>query len=811
MRKLCMIAWMLLALCQWSQAARPVAASICVKGVVVDSLTREGEPFANLRVFLPDAAEKPLVMGVTDIDGRFCLSLPRYGTFRLSVTSVGRKPLERVFTAGRGSTEVDLGTLCVTESAEMLQGVEVVAQKPLVKMDIDEISYSVAEDPDAKTTNVLEMLRKVPMVTVDGQDNVKVNSSSSFQIYVNGKPSAMMSANPSQTLKALPASAVKSIEVQTNPGAKYDAEGVGGILNITMEDNSGLEGYSLSLNAMAGNLTQGGGVYAMVQKNKLTLSANVNATHVWAPEMDIEGVREDLLEHTDLEYDSRTSTNMNLVFGNFGATYELDTLNTLSASVSLFGMPQHTYGDGSTWLIRGGQTLFGYDTHTDNRVKSLSVNGSLDYRHTFRDNPAHTLMLAYRVSTQPKKTEAVSLFSIDGSAEDAWAAGLADRYSTDRNNMLEHTFQADYARPLGHGHGIEAGAKYVIRRSCSDNDDTRYRHRSDIAAVYGSYSLRAGAFGLKTGLRYEHTGQRVRFLQGDGEDFDLKYDNWVPSLSASYSFGHGQQLGAGYNLRISRPGIGFLNPYVNDQDPTHITYGNPALRPEKAHNFSLNYSLFSTRFMLNAALRHTLMNNTLEEYTRTEEQVLYTTYGNIGRRRTTELSLFLNWSITSATRLTVNSTTGYVDLRSPSLGYCNHGWQQSLMAGVQHTFPFKLKFSANYFGNTESITLQGKTGGFGMHTLGLSQSFLKGERLNISLTAVNPFCRSVRMDTDVNGNGFTNRTHIRLPMRAFVVGISFRLGDLKPKQKVRTATESDIRDRQATDLPLNGLIPSAEN
>ena len=148
-------------------------------------------------------------------------------------SSVGKEDLKQTITLSNQGT-LDLGTLLIKENATMLKGVEIVAQKPLVKMDVDKMSYNVAEDEDAKSNTVLDMLRKVPMVTVDGQDNITVNGSSSFKVYVDGMPNVMFNSNPSMVFKSMPATAVKSIEVVTNPGAKYDAEGAGGVLNIIM-------------------------------------------------------------------------------------------------------------------------------------------------------------------------------------------------------------------------------------------------------------------------------------------------------------------------------------------------------------------------------------------------------------------------------------------------------------------------------------------------------------------------------------------------------------------------------------------------
>ncbi len=206
--------------------------SFQVKGILLDSLTQEGEPYATIRIVRDDKPEKPVKMMVSDMKGRFRETVSGKGKFTLSVTSVGRTTIVRKFTVKESGETFDFGTIYMTDAANELGVVEVVAQKPLVKADIDKIEYSVSDDPDSETNTMLEMLRKVPMVTVDGEDNIKVNGSSSFKVYVNGKPNSMMSNNPTEVLKSMPANTIKKIEVITNPGPKYDAEGVGGILNI---------------------------------------------------------------------------------------------------------------------------------------------------------------------------------------------------------------------------------------------------------------------------------------------------------------------------------------------------------------------------------------------------------------------------------------------------------------------------------------------------------------------------------------------------------------------------------------------------
>ena len=236
-----------------------------VKGILVDSLTNEGEPYATLRISFSDKPDAPVRLAVTSDNGKFNEKLNQPGSYIISFTSVGKNTVQRDFILTEDVPNVDLGKILMSEATEMLKGVEVVAQKPLVKAEIDKVTYSIEDDPDSKTNSTLEMLRKVPLVTVDGEDKIQVNGNSNFKVHVNGKPNNMMSNNPKEVLKSLPANSVKSIEVITDPGAKYDAEGIGGILNIITVGGSSMQGYTVSLNTGVNNRGYNAGAYGTAQ------------------------------------------------------------------------------------------------------------------------------------------------------------------------------------------------------------------------------------------------------------------------------------------------------------------------------------------------------------------------------------------------------------------------------------------------------------------------------------------------------------------------------------------------------------------
>lgn len=249
--------------------------SFTVKGIVVDSVSKEGEPYATISITRKDKPDKAVKMGVTKKDGRFSETINGKGDFMITISSIGRKAIVRNFNAAENSKTIDLGTLYITDNKNELEGVEIVMQKPLVKADIDKIEYDIESDPDSKSSSIIEMLRKVPLVTVDGEDNITVNGSSSFKVYVNGRPNNMMSKNPKEVLKSMPANTIKKIEVITDPGPKYDAEGVGGILNI-VTIGSGFEGYTLNLSGNVNNRGAGGGLFGTIKSGKLTVSARYN-------------------------------------------------------------------------------------------------------------------------------------------------------------------------------------------------------------------------------------------------------------------------------------------------------------------------------------------------------------------------------------------------------------------------------------------------------------------------------------------------------------------------------------------------------
>ena len=814
---------------------RTAAPSYTLKGVLLDSLTQEGEPYATIKIAKKNAPQKALKMAVTDLNGKFQEKLTvAPGEYIITLSSVGKVTIVKDFTVKASEKVIDLGKLNMAEATNELKGIEVVAQKPLVKVDVDKIEYNIEDDPDSKTNTVMEMLRKVPLVTVDGEDNIKVNGSSSFKIHVNGKPNNMMSNNPKDVLKSMPANTIKHIEVITSPGAKYDAEGVGGILNIVTV-GGGFEGYTATFRASGSNRGAGAGGYATIKSGKLTITGNYNYNYDTSPKSYSDSYREnyDSEDQKYLESKSSSDYNGSFQYGNLEASYEIDTLRLLTASFGMYGGANDNKSDGLTtmWNAQRDRLAYQYRSLSDGDGSWYSMRGNVDYQRTSKKNKDRMITLSYKISTQPQNSDYYTDYT---DIKDPLETDIVKKFllnnshSDGKTNTTEHTFQVDYTTPIGKLHTIEAGAKYIIRNNLSDNKlfeaegvsdnyeynndrSSKYKHLNDILAAYLGYTLRYKTFSFKPGVRYEYTSQDVKYLAGaigPEADFSTSYNDFVPSVTMGIKIGKTQNLRGGYNMRIWRPGIWNLNPYFDDRNPMFISQGNSNLESEKSHSFNLSYSMFSMKFNVNISLRHSFGNNGIERVSRligkggeefpgghhAPEGALYSTYENIGKNRNTGLSLYGNWNASPNTRIYLNGDGSYVDIKSPAQGLHNYGWNASLYGGIQHTFPLKIRASLNAGGSTPYISLQGKGSGYYYYSLGVNRSFIK-DRFTVSAYVSNIFEKYRSYNNTTMGENFLSKSSSRYQSRSFGISLSYRIGELKAsvKKAARSINNDDVK------------------
>ena len=798
------------------EAQQQTGETYTISGQVIDSLSNEPVPFATVSVAFVQTPTQPVNAVACDGDGKFEMQLKSTGNYLLTIQSITITTFTKPFTVTEANKKTNFGKLFVSENVKLLGEVVVAVQKPLVKVEIDKLIYSMEEDPEAKVNNTLDMLRKVPMVTVDGEDKIQLKGASNFRIFLNGKPSNMLSGqNVSDVLKSMPANTIKNIEVITDPGAKYDAEGIGGIINIITTQNT-FQGYQGSVSANTGTFGgYGGSAFLSTKTGKLGLTGNLSYNKLQRPWMKQENTSENFIN--DLYYmennDIRSKMkDYNYLRGSLEVSYEFDTLRLLSLGINGYGGNQNRITERALEMFnKAGGMEYSYKTDSDNEYEFGSTGLNLDYQRSTRKK-GENITLSYLFNNTPNDNGSYT-YAKDTTGTMPMHLRLNQRYNNDARTT-EHTGQIDYVNPINPKHTVEAGLKYILRQNISKvghydmdangewtqvrNDySSDFEHVSNIYAGYAGYSFKAEKFGFRSGVRAEGTWQEVKYRLDESKNFDVDYFNVVPNATASYQLKPSQQLRLGYNLRISRPGIWYLNPYVNDTDPYNISYGNPNLEPMKNHGFNFNYSYFSPKITLNVSASYSYTNNAIDSYTFIEDtnpDVKQRTYKNFGRHQYSGIYVNAGWTPNKVLRLNFNGGMNYADMKSSELDVSNSGLTSNLYLTAQFTLPKDFRINANAMYSSGYVMMQGKQSGYCFTGLSANKDFLQ-KKLTVSLSVNSPLSKVIKIKMSTYDDYFATNTTYHENVREGRISISYRFGSMKEsiKKVQRSINNDDVR------------------
>lgn len=789
------------------------AESVTVKGKLISMSDQNGLPYATISVASEAAPATTVKKLATQENGAFSTQLDP-GKYIFTFHFIGMNRIEKTVEVNSSQKSVDMGEIEMTESSTELEEISVTAQAPLVKVEIDKLTYNAKEDPESSTSSVLDLLRKVPLVTVDGEDEIQLKGTTNFKIYLNGKPSNMITSNPSQVLKSMPANSVKDVEVITDPGAKYDAEGIGGIINI-VTDKRADDGHSGSVGANGDTFGgYGANAYLATKYGKFGFTGNGGYYNFRRPASESSFFREETDPVNTLSLNGTNKGNGNGLYLSGALSYEPDTLNLFNLSVSRFGGEYKSIGGQSA--ISEGARPYSYDTRTKSLSEYGGMNLSADYQRNFK-RKGEMLTVSYRFERNPNDSENESTYEnvIDEENTFYYPDGYKQKSKNDAGGN-EHTGQVDYVNPLNGKHSIEAGLKYIFRDNSSEGDHTFFdvdeglwkpdltrkndlEHQQNITSGYAGYGYKMGKVGMKVGLRAEHTHQDIHFMNKDQDTIvKTNFFDLVPSATISYQLGMTRTLRGGYNMRISRPGIWVLNPYVNDIDPNNISYGNPNLDAEQQHNFNINYGSFSQKLNFNVTVSYSFAKNAVTSYSFIEDGVTHNTYDNIGRNHTVGSNIYLNWTPTQMIRTYLNGGINYTDIQSTENNeLSNSGFSGRAFGGLTFTFPKDLRVGVNGGLFTSRVQLQTKQSAFYHYNFNVMKS-LFNKKLDVSLYAQSVFSKYREFTSTTTGEGFKQKNRFMNPMRSVNLSVTYRFGDLKASMKKveRSISNDDVMQNQ---------------
>ncbi|MCH7410855.1 TonB-dependent receptor [Belliella sp. DSM 111904] len=791
-----------------------------ITGKVIDGSTSETVPYAAAA--LMNAATMQNVAGaVADMDGEFVITGFKDGEYVLQVSFMGFEAYtSSVISISATNSNVKLGEIKLEQEAMGLEEVTVQGQRQLIEEKVDRTIYNAENDLTTAGGDASDVLRRVPMLSVDLDGNVSMRGSSNILVLIDGKQSAIVASNISDALKQIPAEEIKSVEVITSPSAKYDAEGTGGVLNIITKKNN-LQGASLNVNSSAGLRGSNLGLNASLKRGKMgwTLGGFGRAGY------NILGSFENT--QTLINPDGSSSliqqqadTRNNMLFGryNLGWDYEMSKKDFLTASASIGLRNMRNKQDGLLTETFQEEELISAllrDVNTDNLSNTIDLN--FNYTRTF---------------DKPQKEFSVSgLYSRNNNTNDfinsLYNGTFTEIISRVKNENLgvneEYTIQLDYVSPIGNSKNqiLEYGAKNILRKVTSDfayftadgsdgpfvrvDDATfsnEFTYDQNVTAAYASYTLGLGNdYTVKGGLRYEYT-----VIDADFRDSNLpadipSYGVFVPSFNFGKKLTNGNMVKAAYNRRIQRPSLQFLNPNLNQANPQQQSQGNPLLEPELTDNFELGYSTYIGGSSLNFSSYFRNTTGSIQPVRNvSEDDVIFTTFENIGRERAVGMSVFTNISVSGKFSLNGSIDTYYSmltnGLENPMFAASNEGFVVSGRLFGNYTLPKDWQIQAFTFVRGRQVQLQGSAGGFGMYGMSINKQFNE-KRGTIGIGADNFFTPEFRINNELVTPTIVQQSVVGMRNMNFKINFSYRIGKLSVdggRRKKRGVTNDDMKE-----------------
>lgn len=688
-----------------------------------------------------------------------------------------------------------------------LDEVVVVTKKPVIQVSGEKVTYNVEEDASSASSSVIEMLRKVPMVSVNGNDDIMLNGQKNFKIYVNGKEDPMMSANASAILKAMPASAIKRIEVMQQPGVKYDAEGTGGIINIVTIGKSVKGGYLTTVGVSASNKRISPDIYARTKIGNVTMSLNGtysdNRIDDNAVDMHINRVYPST--GTVMTQDARTTMKSNFFNGAFQLSWDIDSLNLFTASASGYGAHGKNIFNTHTTSATEGGSGFSNSQALDTRWSWGSLTANAAWQHLFT-TPGQTLVTSYQYVHGVNSNRMWQTYS---DCEN-FTPSAPLTYNDNRNPTNEHTLQVDYTHPLSSKWSFETGLKGILRRNYghsttmtgsdaehlipNTDDAVNMDQYQNIAAIYASATATYGPWSTQAGARYEYTHMGVKFHTPGFDNFSTDLNDVVPNISATYTFSPANTLRINYQMRIRRPGISELNPHRTLVFTDFVQAGNPELSSEKMHVASITYTNFTHKAGGTVTISHDYSGNQISGFTYLDGATLISTYANAGRMNHTSLSGYLMWRPLNILSIGVNASVGYYDYNFKAAQMRNSGW--SSLGGANITWSIPGIMDVNAYGGLSSRRpdLQGYQSGWDYHGLSLSRKFLAG-KMKVAVSASNFLHPHATFSNSTHGTDYRSLIKVKVNTLSIGASVSYTFGSLRDdvKKAAHTIVNDDVR------------------
>jgi ferric enterobactin receptor len=790
--------------------AQEGASTARITGRILDSITQTALEYATLTL---QTGGKTVNGATSDATGRFTIDKLPAGTYHLIAEFLGYSPRTLgPFQLTKGAV-IDIKTVILVRRPQTLANVTVISEARLIDNRIDKLVYNAERDISSQSGVATDILRKVPQVSVDADGNVELAGSNGVRFLINGKPSAAFGSNIADVLQSIPASQVRSIEVVTNPGARYDAQGSAGIINIILKKSTA-QGMNGNLSLAAATRGQNGSFTANARKGTFGVNAYISGNTRPTMSTSFTSVRTSIdtaaKSTTILTQAGENRVGRNSYQAGIGFDWTLKERHQFGGNISYDHFDTRNRGgvmltqDTKTQLPPMLPMFSQWRSQAESRFRLHNIDADISYSLKFPKED-QSLEIAANTSTGTVRTMAANeQFSVPG---DALFYGIS---SANPSTETESELTADYTHPLGKNFLLSTGAKWSGEDITSSSAVSRFddgtggyqpnaslsnslRYRQSVIAGYAEAGFPVGKlFDAKGGLRYEHTSIRSFFSNAQQQQSTPSYHTLVPSLFLSRRIDDNQTVKLSYSKRINRPDYNDLNPFVNASDPKNIASGNPYLKPEVGHRFEGSYlRTLKSGGTLSATIFYRRNEEDIQPFIRfypslqvgdsIYRNVSVSTRENIGTENNTGAQLYgdLRFGPKLSVRTTLSAFHRHI-INQKDTGYDINSL--NYRATLNLTYQFSETLVAEAFGNVNSARneAQGKYPAFASYTMAVRKQFWN-RKASIGLTATNPFNRDLVQRTELFGPSFTTSVVRRVPFRSFGITFSWKFGRLEFK------------------------------
>lgn len=773
---------------------------IIVKGTVTDSVDQSPVEMATVSVMSNGQVVRSVA---TDPAGTFRLELSGIESYSITVSFVGYKSYTSKMLSGSQSIGVHLQS-----SASSLNEVVVTGKKALVQNKGDKLIYNAAADVSNKAGSATDVLRKVPLLTVGSDGEVKMRGNANIKVLLNGLPSGIMARNLKEALKMIPASTIQSIEVITSPSAKYEAEGAAGVINIITK--KAVKGTNGNVDISGGNLEQTVNGSLNVAREKLDYTFNLNAnrnkqrntsTLTRTSLKDNQSIGE-LFQQNDATQNDRGT------YAGFGISYRPDTTQKLGADLSYWG---------GSWPAKSalynrysdGTRISEYNQQSDQTGNFQYYELALNYQKKFAKKGQELQIRGLIAKSTDRSDYITNQFDLSG-------FNYFTEKGPNRGNTWDNDIQVDYSHPLNKSgkNMLETGMRFTRASSTTSYEVfnnqgnpgssslTEIASRSDamdyFRNIYAGYvSLKFetnNRWTFRPGMRFEGT-QLGSTFKSNQPSFNATFSNWVPSFLISKKLNEHQELKFNYTERIRRPFIWDLNPYVNASDPRNLTSGNPQLRPETTRMLEVGHNLNAqSGLTLNSSIYYNYNTDAIESLSTVDAQgISRTTPSNVaatkrlGSNINASLQINKNWMVTSGIELY------QVWFKSSALAVSNSGefYSANLNTSYNLFSTYTLQFSGDY--SNGYVTLQGRNSPYWTYRFSVQRELLN-KKASVLISFSNPFQRTLSQQNFATAPTFNSTAFNNYYNRAFSLSFSWKFGSVKASQNYDDKKYNDSGD-----------------